>query len=92
MEKLERLYIDEIVARHEVPVLIISDRDGRFTSRFWQTLQKALGTRLDMGTSYHPQTDGQSERTIKTLEDMLSACVIDFGGSWDVHLSLAEFS
>ncbi|GJU12606.1 putative reverse transcriptase domain-containing protein [Tanacetum coccineum] len=59
MEKLVRLYIDEIVARHEVPVSIISDRDGRFTSRFWQTLQKALGTRLDMSTAYHPQTDGK---------------------------------
>ncbi|GJR37636.1 putative reverse transcriptase domain-containing protein [Tanacetum coccineum] len=86
MEKLARLYIDEIVAGHGVPVSIISDRDGRFTSRFWQTLQKALGTRLDMSTAYHPQTDGQSERTIQTLEDMLSACLIDFCGSWDVHL------
>ncbi|GJT73697.1 putative reverse transcriptase domain-containing protein [Tanacetum coccineum] len=65
-------------------------RDGRFTSRCWQTVQKALGTRLDMSTAYHPQTDGQSERTIQTLEDMLRACVIDFGGSWDVHLPLAE--
>ncbi|GJR76276.1 putative reverse transcriptase domain-containing protein [Tanacetum coccineum] len=92
MEKLARLYIDEIVARHGVLVSIISDRDGRFTSRFWQTLQKSLGTRLDMSTTYHPQTDGKSERTIQTLEDMLRACVIDFGGSWDVHLPLAEFS
>ncbi|GKD18707.1 putative reverse transcriptase domain-containing protein, partial [Tanacetum coccineum] len=92
MEKLARLYIDEIVARHRVHVSIISDRDGRFTSRFWQTLQKPLGTRLDMSTAYHPQTDGQSERTIQTLEDMLRACVIDFGSSWDVHLPLAEFS
>ncbi|GJU95410.1 putative reverse transcriptase domain-containing protein [Tanacetum coccineum] len=87
-ERLARLYIDEIVARHGVPVSIISDRDGRFTLRFWQTLQKALGTRLDMSTAYHPQTDGQSERTIQTLEDMLRACVIDFGGNWDVHLPL----
>ncbi|GKD73463.1 putative reverse transcriptase domain-containing protein, partial [Tanacetum coccineum] len=69
-----------IVARHGVPASIILDHDGRFTSRFWQTLQKALGTRLDMSTAYHPQTDGQSERTIQTLEDMLRACVIDFGG------------
>ncbi|GKE57654.1 putative reverse transcriptase domain-containing protein [Tanacetum coccineum] len=60
MKKLARLYIDEIVARHGVPMSIISDRDGRFTSRFWQTLQKALGTRLDMSTAYHPQTDGQT--------------------------------
>ncbi|GJS79290.1 putative reverse transcriptase domain-containing protein [Tanacetum coccineum] len=91
-ERLARIYIDEIVARHGVPVSIISDRDGRFTSRCWQTVQQALGTRLDMSTAYHPQTDGQSERTIQTLEDMLRACVIDFGGSWDVHLPLAEFS
>ncbi|GKA41898.1 putative reverse transcriptase domain-containing protein [Tanacetum coccineum] len=81
MEKLARLYIDEIVARHGVPTSIISDRDGRFTSRFWQTMQKALGTRLDMSTAYHPQTDRQSEHTIQTLKDMLRACVIDFGGS-----------
>ncbi|GJZ02883.1 putative reverse transcriptase domain-containing protein, partial [Tanacetum coccineum] len=64
MEKLARLYINEI---------------------------KALGTRLDMSMAYHPQMDGQSERTVQTLEDMLRACVIDFGSSWDVHLPLAEF-
>nr|GFA33903.1 putative reverse transcriptase domain-containing protein [Tanacetum cinerariifolium] len=79
-------------ADKRVPVSIISDRDRRFTSQFWQTVQKAVGTRLDLSTAYHPQTDGQSERIIQTLEDMLRACVIDFGGSWDVHLSLAEFS
>ncbi|GKF21097.1 putative reverse transcriptase domain-containing protein [Tanacetum coccineum] len=62
------------------------------TSHFWQMVQKALGTRLDLSTAYHPQTDGQSERIIQTLEDMLRACVIDFGDSWDVHLPLAEFS
>ncbi|GKD94771.1 putative reverse transcriptase domain-containing protein [Tanacetum coccineum] len=67
----ERLYIDEIVSRHGVPTLIISYRDGCFTSRFWQSMQKALGTRLDMSTAYHPQTDGQSKRTIQMLEDML---------------------
>ncbi|GKC17009.1 putative reverse transcriptase domain-containing protein [Tanacetum coccineum] len=64
IERLARLYIDEIVARHGVPVSIISDRDGCFTSRFWQTLQKALGTRLDMSMAYHPQMDGQSDRII----------------------------
>nr|GEW62540.1 putative reverse transcriptase domain-containing protein [Tanacetum cinerariifolium] len=86
IEKLARLYIDEIVVRHGVPVSIISYRDGRFTSRFWKTLQKSLGTRLDMSTAYHPQMDGQSKSTIQTLEDMLRACVINFGGNWDVHL------
>ncbi|GJS00188.1 putative reverse transcriptase domain-containing protein [Tanacetum coccineum] len=91
-KKLARLDTDEIVVRHGVPVSIISDRDARFTSRLWQTFQKSLGMRLDMSTTYHPQTDGQSERTIQTLEDMLRACMVDFGSSWDVHLPLAEFS
>ncbi|GJW32793.1 putative reverse transcriptase domain-containing protein [Tanacetum coccineum] len=92
MEKLTRLYLKEIVCRHGVPVSIISDRDPRFASRFWTSLQKSLGTNLDMSTAYHPETDGQSERTIQTLEDMLRACVIDFGSGWDKHLPLAKFS
>ncbi|GKC98275.1 putative reverse transcriptase domain-containing protein [Tanacetum coccineum] len=92
MERFARLYINEIVARHGVPVSIISDRDSRFTSRFWKLLQKALGTQLDMSTAYHLQNDGQSERTIPTLEDMLRGCAIGFGGNWDTHLPLVEFS
>ncbi|GJY24571.1 putative reverse transcriptase domain-containing protein [Tanacetum coccineum] len=92
MDRLARLYLNDIIARHGVLILIISDRDSRFTSRFWQTVQEALGTRLDMSTTYHPQIDSQSERTIQTLEDILRACVLDFGGSWDVHLPLVEFS
>ncbi|GJY66143.1 putative reverse transcriptase domain-containing protein [Tanacetum coccineum] len=92
METLTRLYIKEIVSRHGVPISIISDRDSHFTSRFWQSLQSALGTQLDMSTAYHPKTDGQSERTIQTLEDMLRACVIDFGKGWERHLPLVEFS
>ncbi|GJX51117.1 putative reverse transcriptase domain-containing protein [Tanacetum coccineum] len=79
METLTRLYITEIVFRRGMPISIILDRDSHFTSRFWQSLQSALGTQLDMSTAYHPETDGQSERTIQTLEDMLRACVIDFG-------------
>ncbi|GJR89982.1 putative reverse transcriptase domain-containing protein [Tanacetum coccineum] len=73
MERLARLYLNEIVARHGVPISIISDCDSRFTSRFWQSIQEALGTRLDMSMAYHPQIDGQSEHTIQTLEDMLRA-------------------
>ncbi|GJV44390.1 putative reverse transcriptase domain-containing protein [Tanacetum coccineum] len=92
METLTRLYIKEIVSRHEVPISIISDRDSHFTSRFWQSMQSALGTQLDMSMAYHPETDGQSERTIQTLEDMLRACVIDFGKGWERHLPLVEFS
>ncbi|GJS04599.1 putative reverse transcriptase domain-containing protein [Tanacetum coccineum] len=86
-----RLYLNEIVSRHGVPISIISDHDSRFTSRFWQSMQEALRTLLDMSTTYHPQTDGQSKRTIQTLEDMLRVCVLDFRGSWDVHLLLDEF-
>nr|GFC26933.1 putative reverse transcriptase domain-containing protein [Tanacetum cinerariifolium] len=92
MEKLMKLYMKEVVTRQGVPISIISDRDGRFTSLFWQALHKALGTRLDMSMAYHPETDGQSERTIQTLEDMLRAYVIDFGKIWDRHLPLVEFS
>ncbi|GJZ73811.1 putative reverse transcriptase domain-containing protein [Tanacetum coccineum] len=74
--------VDETIlegSRHGVPVLIISDQDSKFTSHFWKSLNEALGTQLDMSMTYHPQTDGQSERTIQTLEDMLRAYVIDFG-------------
>ena len=92
MERLTRIYIKEVVSRHGVPISIISDRDARYTSNFWKSLQKSLGTRLDISTAYHPQTDGQSERTIQTLEDMLQASVIDFGNSWEVHLPLVDFS
>ncbi|GJR60890.1 putative reverse transcriptase domain-containing protein [Tanacetum coccineum] len=92
LEKLTRQYLKEVVSKHGVPVSIISDRDGKFTSHFWKSLHKALGTRLDMSTAYHPETDGQSERTIQTLEDMLRACVLDFGKGWDKHLPLVEFS
>ncbi|GJZ30468.1 putative reverse transcriptase domain-containing protein [Tanacetum coccineum] len=88
--KLAKIYTNEIVARHGVSVSIISDRDGRFTSHLWQAFQEALGTRLDMSTAYHPQTDGQSEHTIQTLEDMLRACVMDFGGNVQVPLDEIE--
>ncbi|GKC85437.1 putative reverse transcriptase domain-containing protein [Tanacetum coccineum] len=79
LDKLARLYLNKIVARHGIPASIIYDRDGRFTSNFWRSFQKDLGTYISMSTAYHPESDGQSERTIQTLEDMLCACVIDFG-------------
>nr|GEU72392.1 putative reverse transcriptase domain-containing protein [Tanacetum cinerariifolium] len=92
MDKLARIYLKEVVTRHEIPISIISDRDPRFTSNFWRSLQNALSTRLDMSIVYNPETDGQNKRTIQTLEDMLRACVIDFGKGWVNHLPLFEFS
>ena len=92
LEHLAKKYVDEIVRLHGVPVSIVSDRDPRFTSRFWESLQRALGTKLHFSTAFHPQTDGQSERTIQTLEDMLRACVLEFQGSWDQYIALMEFA
>ena len=91
-EVLAEMYMEQIVRLHGMPVSIVSDRDSRFTSHFWRSMQESLGTRLKFSTSYHPQTDGQSERTIQTLEDMLRSCMLDFGGSWEDHLHLVEFS
>jgi hypothetical protein len=92
MQKMAELYIREIVRLHGVPNSIVSDRDPRFTSKFWGRLQDAMGTRLNFSTAYHPQTDGQSERTIRILEDMLRLCVLDFKGNWINFLPLVEFA
>ncbi|GKV43664.1 hypothetical protein SLEP1_g50928 [Rubroshorea leprosula] len=92
LDKLAKLYVQEIVKLHGVPVSIVSDKDPRFTARFWRSFQKAMGTQLKLSTAYHPQTDGQSERTIQVLEDMLRACALDLPESWDNHLPLAEFA
>nr|GEV66678.1 putative reverse transcriptase domain-containing protein [Tanacetum cinerariifolium] len=85
LDKLARLYLNIIVARHEIPVSIICDRDGRFTSNFWKSFEKALGTEISMSTAYHRETNGQSERTIQTLKDMLRTCVINFGKGWRIQ-------
>ncbi|KAK5802526.1 hypothetical protein PVK06_030126 [Gossypium arboreum] len=92
MEKLAELYVSQIVRLHGVPISIVSDRDPRFTSRFWKKLQEALGTKLHFSTAFHPQTDGQSERIIQILEDMLRCCVLEFSGSWERYLPLIEFA
>nr|GFB84178.1 reverse transcriptase domain-containing protein [Tanacetum cinerariifolium] len=88
MDKLARIYLKEVVMRYGISVSIISDRDPRFASNFWRSLQNALGTRLDISTAYHPETDDQSKRTIQTLEDMLRACEIDFGKGWKSYADL----
>ncbi|GKD59526.1 reverse transcriptase domain-containing protein, partial [Tanacetum coccineum] len=90
LDKLARMYLKEVVMRHRIPVSIICDRDPRFALNFWKSLQNALGTNLDMSIAYHLQTDGQSERTIQTLEVMLRACAIDFGKGWVNLLPLVE--
>ncbi|KAL8108448.1 hypothetical protein AgCh_024778 [Apium graveolens] len=92
LEKLVKMYLDEILMHHGVPVSIVSDRDPRFNSRFWRQFHDHLGTKLKMSTAYHPQTDGQSERIIQMIEDILRTCALDFKGYWDDHLPLIEFS
>jgi len=90
--QLAEIYIRDIVKLHGVPSSIVSDRDPRFTSRFWKSLQEALGSKLRLSSAYHPQTDGQSEKTIQSLEDLLRVCVLEQGGAWDSHLPLIEFT
>ena len=92
LDKLARSYVAEIVRLHGVPIFIVSDRAPRFTSHFWESLQKAMGTKLHFSTAFHPQTDGQSDRTIQTSEDMMRASVLEFQGNWDEHLPLIEFA
>ncbi|KAL8134287.1 hypothetical protein AgCh_009360 [Apium graveolens] len=92
VHELAEILQRDIVRLHGVPVSIVSDRDTRFTSRFWKGFQQAWGTRLNFSTAYHPQTDGQSERTIQTLEDMLRACALEWTGDWDKYLYLVEFA
>ncbi|KAG8485758.1 hypothetical protein CXB51_019146 [Gossypium anomalum] len=92
LDKLAKLYISQIVKLHGVPISIVSDRDPRFTSRFWKKLQEALGTKLHFSTAFHPQTDGQSEWIIQILEDMLRCCILEFSGLWERYLPLIEFA
>ena len=91
LEEFYRLYVQEIICLHGIPVSIVSDRDPRFTACFWKSFQKAMGTQLMMSTAFHPQTYGQSERTIQVLEDTLRACILDLKGTWEEHLPLVEF-
>src|ERR1051325_1040388 len=92
VSKLVEIYTHVIVRLHGVPSSVVSDRDPRFTSEFWKSLQEALGSKLRLSLAYHPQTDGQTERTIQSLEDLLRACILEHGGSWDTYLPLIEFT
>ena len=88
---LASIYLKEIVRLHGTPSIIVSDRDPIFTSEFWKSLQEAVGTQLCLSTAYHPQTDGQTERVNRVLEDLLRLCILEFGGTWEDHLPLVEF-
>ena len=92
LEEFCMLNIREIVRLHGVSVSIVSYQDSMFTAYFLKSFQRAMGTRLMMSTTFHPQTDGQSERTIQTLKDMLRACVLDIKSGWEEHLPLVEFA
>jgi hypothetical protein len=92
VDKLAKLYVNEVIRLHGVPMSIMLELDPRFTSRLWPSLQKALRTKLNLSTTSHPQTDGQSRRTIQTLEDFLGSCVLEFGGNWEYFLPLMEFT
>ena len=92
LDTLANLYIKEIIRLHGTPMSIVSDRDPRFISQFWKSLQAAMGTQLNFSTAFHPQTDGQSERVIQILEDLLRLCTLDFKGGWEEHLPLVEFA
>ncbi|WMV08176.1 hypothetical protein MTR67_001561 [Solanum verrucosum] len=87
-----KLYINEILRLHGVTFTIILDRGAQFTYHLRKLFKKGLGTQVNLSIAFHPQMDGQAERTIQTLEDMLRACVIEFKGSWDDHLPLIEFA
>nr|GFB56471.1 transposon Ty3-I Gag-Pol polyprotein [Tanacetum cinerariifolium] len=91
VSRLAEIFQQEIVRLHGTPSAIVSDRDPRFASRFWKGLQKAWGTRLKFSTAFHPQTDGQSELTIQTLEDMLRSCALEWTGNWDDYICLVTF-
>jgi len=91
-EQLADFYIKEVVRLHGIPLTIVSDRDTKFASKFWQGFQTTMGIELCFSTAYHPQLDAQSERTIQALEDMLSAYALDYPSSWDHNLPLVEFA
>ncbi|WVZ90413.1 hypothetical protein U9M48_036718 [Paspalum notatum var. saurae] len=90
--RLAKLYIENIVKLHGVPSRIVSDRGTQFTSKFWKSLQEAMGTKLDFGTAYHPRTDGRTKRVNQVMEDMLRACALAYGANWEASLPFAEFS
>ena len=89
---MARMFVSEVIHLHRIPKNIISDRDSRFTCRFWTSLQSTLGTQLNLSTTYHPETDGQTERVNQFMEDMLRIYVMDNQTQWEKYLPLVEFA
>jgi transposase InsO family protein len=87
-----RVFVSEVIHLHGIPKKIISDRDSRFTSRFWTSLQSALGTQLNLSTTYHPEIDGKTKRVNQVMEDMLRMYVMDNQTQWEKYLPLVEFA
>jgi hypothetical protein len=92
VSRLAELYVDNILKLHGAPRSIVSDRGPQFTAQFWKSLHASMGTELIYSTTFHPQTDGQTERVNQVLEDLLRACVLTYGSDWEKSLSYAEFS
>lgn len=92
MDKLKRLHVNKVVQLHRVSVIIVLDRDLKFTSDFWPSIQHSLGTSLSLSTAFHPRMDGQLKRIIQTLKDVLKAYVLEFSGNQEDHLPLVKFT
>lgn len=92
MDKLAKIYVNKVLRLHGIPTSIVPDRDSRFTSHLWSNIQHSLETRLDVSTAFHKQTDGQSERVIQILDDLLWPCALEFGGNWKEYIALVEFT
>jgi hypothetical protein len=90
--QLAELYMGWIVCLHGVPKKNVSDKGSQFTSRLWKSFHENMDTKFNFSSAYHPHTDGQTERTNQVLEDMLRACALQHGSSWDKSLPYAEFS
>jgi transposase InsO family protein len=92
VQKYAEIYVARVLCLHVVPKTTVSNRGSQFVAHFWEQLHASLRTRLIHSSAYHPQTDGHTERVNQILEDMLSACVMEYPGSWDKNLPWAEFS
>jgi transposase InsO family protein len=90
--RLAELYMSRIICQHGVSKKIVSDRGSQFTSEFWEKLHESMDTKLNFSSAYHPQTNGQTERTNQILEDMLRVCALKYGKIWDKSLPYAKFS